>query len=339
MARFCTHCGRPVREGDLFCESCGTRLNTASAAETPRETPPVGQYAPPYPPAMPTPEEPKKKKHGWIIALIAALVLAAAAAIVLFVTPGFLKAKDDAKKTEDSETVLETKEPEETKKSKKKKNKETETETESETESETEPLPDSVSDFEKYGIKFDLEVGKPVDYTTCCYDDESIITTGTLTVRSYTRSPITDAIIEFGEENDIYFGGYEQLTVSFDLSFDDENVIEYGISPIGRFEDYYNIDLLDDTAETFTDSYGETYTRYEIEYEGERQYVYIWNYSDHETEENHVDLHIQRTYLVPSGYDGVVVGFMDASKLSEEDHEKHIYEIYNEEDYHLIRLD
>ena len=51
MANFCPKCGKPVNPEDAFCESCGTRLNTAFAAPAdnrPQTTYPA-QQADPYP--------------------------------------------------------------------------------------------------------------------------------------------------------------------------------------------------------------------------------------------------------------------------------------------------
>ncbi|MBQ6263569.1 MAG: hypothetical protein IJK58_08665 [Clostridia bacterium] len=281
------------------------------------------------------PRPPQKKAYGWLVAYIATVLVLATAAVLLFVAPGFLRSdKALPEKDEDTTDVVtaietETEKPET--------EPETETETETETKTETDRPADNEPDFEKYGIRCEMKLGRPVDFTVPCNDDETKFTTGTITVNNVSRKDINDSIIEFAEENNIYVGGYEIISVEMELIFNDDNAIEYGINPHGRYEDYYNIDLLDDTSERFVDTYDDTYVRYEIEYEGERQYVYMWSFTEN-TSETSIDAIVTRTYLVPKGYDGLVIGYADMSDLSETEAEGHLYEYCDKIDYCLFRI-
>lgn len=87
-AGYCTKCGTPYKEGQLFCANCGTPLNASvpaqpvAAAPSAPVTPPVpGQYIVQQPVAA----KPKKKnKSTAIIAIIAAVVICFVSIISVF---------------------------------------------------------------------------------------------------------------------------------------------------------------------------------------------------------------------------------------------------------------
>lgn len=92
MAKFCTNCGTPIKEGSLFCDNCCARLDgaPAPAAQPPVQQPqqydqPIPQQyqqpqqyeQPPVQPqyqqpqyAYPQPAQQPKKKTGLLIGLI-----------------------------------------------------------------------------------------------------------------------------------------------------------------------------------------------------------------------------------------------------------------------------
>ncbi|MBR3393230.1 MAG: zinc-ribbon domain-containing protein [Firmicutes bacterium] len=107
MARFCTKCGKPLGDGALFCNNCGTRIANVAGqtgpAQAPNQSvPPQGQYGyrPQMPPYNMPPQLPKKKKTGLIIGIVVGLILVVLFFVGAFAWPGFLK--DDSEAKEDS---------------------------------------------------------------------------------------------------------------------------------------------------------------------------------------------------------------------------------------------
>jgi hypothetical protein len=83
MAKFCTKCGKPLKEGTKFCTECGEKIE-ASAKPAPAPAPqPVQQPAPAY-----TPPPAKKSKTGLIIAIIAIIVAIVIIVLVVFFVLG-----------------------------------------------------------------------------------------------------------------------------------------------------------------------------------------------------------------------------------------------------------
>ncbi|MBR6872091.1 MAG: zinc ribbon domain-containing protein [Ruminococcus sp.] len=101
---FCPVCGKPVREGAVFCGNCGARL--AQAAK-PAQPAPVQPAAPKPAPAAPKPRKKAAKGYGVPVALCSVVLLMFAAAFVLFIKPGFLMSTDDSSSKSDSSDVSE----------------------------------------------------------------------------------------------------------------------------------------------------------------------------------------------------------------------------------------
>lgn len=110
MAKFCSRCGTPLEDNDVFCANCGARQSAPQPAQSPAYTrpAPAPQPAPAY--TQPAPQQtyapqqqayapqpyaqpaaPKKKSSaGKVIASVVCLVLAAALLLTCFWQPGFL---------------------------------------------------------------------------------------------------------------------------------------------------------------------------------------------------------------------------------------------------------
>ena len=125
MATYCSHCGKELREGALFCRFCGTSVNEpAPAAESPDQAekndplPEIGEPAsfvqngmpevPPTPAPAPVQNKDEKKPFPAKIVIIIAAVTAliALAAVIFYFSGGSGSSKADpadSKKTEQAE--------------------------------------------------------------------------------------------------------------------------------------------------------------------------------------------------------------------------------------------
>ncbi len=189
-----------------------------------------------------------KKKHtlAIVVTILILLALVAGTFIVLFITPGILRTPNTPPATTDDIKKPLT-EPDN------KESKEDTTTIPKETVDPNAIIDDlgklfnnpkqeessNVPDFEKYNIIPTLRLGEVFDYTTSCYNDESLLTTGYMQITSYTRSMVTDDILEFGRENSMDIEGYEILKLDFSGTFSDNNALEYGVKPILRTENYW----------------------------------------------------------------------------------------------------
>ena len=101
MAKFCTKCGAPLKEGARFCVKCGAAQSAAAApaAQQPAYQQPSQPAAqqPVYqqPLYQQTPQPKKKKSTGKIITSVICLLLSAVILVTCFWQPGFLvKSRD-----------------------------------------------------------------------------------------------------------------------------------------------------------------------------------------------------------------------------------------------------
>lgn len=85
-----------------------------------------------------------------------------------------------------------------------------------------------------------------------------------------------------------------------------------------------------------TDSYGETYGRAEIEYNGGTAYIYRYDDVMIDWSRGEPVYVIEDwTFLVPKGYTGLMIGYRSGAVEKGGDE----YANYSPEDYHLLRLD
>lgn len=161
-----------------------------------------------------------------------------------------------------------------------------------------EPL---AADFETYGIECNVEANVEYDYHTVCWDDHSIETVGTLIVKDY-------AIVESEDTYDAK-DGYEWRMATMSLRFDDENAVNYGMSVCDFHNDYYNVKLSQDTRERIDANGHAAAFKHTINYNGENTDAYL--YADILNQGWHDNVYtadIKLAFLVPVGYDGVIIG-------------------------------
>ena len=173
------------------------------------------------------------------------------------------------------------------------------------------------ADFETYRIPCAMKLGQDTDYTAVYSDDSSDIT-GNLVFTDYTVNPVTEQILEFGEENDMDLEDYQLKELTSHVSFSSSEIGEREVIVTRYMTDYYDIDQCDDTWETLKDSWDDTYSRYEVDWENETKYVYIWVDHDWTSDNGSLIYEEHVTALVPNGYDGLIRGYIYPNIESED---------------------
>ena len=168
------------------------------------------------------------------------------------------------------------------------------------------------SEMEQAGFTYFMEEGEPYAFVNQCADNEDLDTVGEATVVSYEIFESAD-----GHEP---LEGYEGRAVTIEIRCFDDNAWEYGVEGIlMSFEDYYNTELLDDTAELVVEADTYDQYRYTVVYNGQEMDAYYFDidgtWSDWYVNEdgNHeCKFTIVDEFLVPVGYDGCVVGIANS---------------------------
>ena len=173
--------------------------------------------------------------------------------------------------------------------------------------------PESVaSELEQAGFIYFMEEGEPYIFANRCLDNEDLDSVGEATVVSY----------EIFESADGYepLEGYEWRAVTVEIRFFDDNAWKYGVDGIlMSSEDYYNTELLDNTAELVVEADTYDQYRYTVVYNGQEMDAYYFDnagtWSDwyvNEDGNNECKFTIVEEFLVPVGYDGCVVSFANS---------------------------
>lgn len=158
----------------------------------------------------------------------------------------------------------------------------------------------------------DAYTGATADFPSHTADDESLSTTAHVTVTSYS---VTDADIP----------GWEWRTVEFRLVFNDANAKGYGAAYKYTITDYHDIDLATSTRRRNDD--GDAMIT--VEKGGELYNVVVENpYDSYTTDSGERVFEDTYSALVPKGYDGVVIGFIN-SDITEFSSSVPIYNFYS----------
>ena len=174
------------------------------------------------------------------------------------------------------------------------------------------------SEMEDAGFVDFMEKWETYPYTTLCAEDESKTTTGEAAVIAY---EIFSSAQDYPEKE-----GYEWRVMTIEVRFFDENAQMYGASPFHRFEDYYCVQLHDDTlTEQEPDAGYACYTATRI-FRGEEVETSLRirdSWSNWRKDANGNDecfYSVEFAFHVPEGYDGAVAGLEDGRYLYPEDY-------------------
>jgi len=181
--------------------------------------------------------------------------------------------------------------------------------------------------FIEYNVKGQfMKLKKIYDYTTSCnpviYDGEAgeYKTTGKASVTDY-RTFSSDDGHEAKE-------GYEWKTVEMQLIFSDENAVSYGFYPGECLEDYYDI-TGHDVSTVYDENGGCSFI---VRFNGENYTECKRDGGTFRMENNPKDAAVTLTmryyFLLPKGYDGIIMGLRDSSVPWEDG--MYIFDVSNE---------
>ena len=176
-----------------------------------------------------------------------------------------------------------------------------------------EVLPPLTPGFEEHGLSCTMAPNADYTYVVPCGSGSSLTTAGKARIRSVSILPECE-----GYEP---LEGYEWRFVTAEVSFSDENARTYGASFITCEEDYYTIELHDDSAspipapaeDTADSAAGSAAprTRYTVNWQGEDYADCLWEYTEIPLGwmNGTYTCELRWAFRVPAGYDGCVVGF------------------------------
>lgn len=165
--------------------------------------------------------------------------------------------------------------------------------------------------FEENGYTINMDVGTAYDYTTLCYDNPSVSTTGKVTITDY-------KVIESDETHEAK-EGYEWRVFNAYVEFGDDNALEYGRMFRAVETDYYSGEFYDfyTNTEFYAESDDDVFT---INYNGETSECMARSEKLESGWKESVDVYsFEHSVLVPVGYDGYVIAFYNATHGTEID--------------------
>ncbi len=167
---------------------------------------------------------------------------------------------------------------------------------------EGEPLP---SWFEEHGFTCDAKEDEVYEYTTYCWDNKSVKTTGRLVFSEYETFE--------SDEDHPAKDGYEWKTVRVTITFDDDNAFNYGMQVRGQLRDYYKVN--EEVDEDWDGKEKEFTVNFNgIEYECKQRMT--GGFDDWVNHERHYDVVFD--FLVPKGYDGETLSYYSSEFEDEE---------------------
>ena len=164
-----------------------------------------------------------------------------------------------------------------------------------------------VSEMEQAGFTQFMEVGVQYLFTTDANSANPVPTTGEVMITSY---EVFDSAEGYPAKE-----GYEWRVVTMEAVYFDDNARWYGIKLTNCSEDYYNTKLHDDSiTEPDEDGFETSLIIYRgVEMETYERYTGSWSgWHDSENGRRQNKLSAKYEYLMPKGYDGRVVGFVNS---------------------------
>ena len=163
-----------------------------------------------------------------------------------------------------------------------------------------------VSEMEQAGYTEFMEVGVQYLFTTDANSANPVPTTGEVMITSY---EVFDSAEGYPAKE-----GYEWRVVTMEAVYFDDNARWYGIKLTTCSEDYYNTKLHDDSiTEPDEDGFETSLVIYRgVEMETYERYTGSWSgWHNREDGRRQTKLSTKYEYLMPKGYDGRVVGFVN----------------------------
>lgn len=187
-------------------------------------------------------------------------------------------------------------------------------------------------DFEIRNIETNMEYDLEYPYSTICLKDETLPTTGKVSI-------IKDEILQSDSTHPAK-EGYHYHIVTMKLVFNDFNSNEYGFKYNYFTTDYYNITDFTNSYQYDSSNQINTFT---VNYNG-KDFPCTLNTIITKTDwkKNSEGLYtktitITQEFLLPEGYDGIVVGFRDSS-IDVYD-SVYLFQYYQPEKFLLYRLE
>lgn len=182
-------------------------------------------------------------------------------------------------------------------------------------------------------------VDQEIPYTTVCYEDNTLSTTGVMKVSDF-------EVID-GNDNLEKVDGYKWVKYSINLEFEDENAWKYGASWGFRLDDYYNSIVFDESikevdADDELAKYGACVGTINWHGEDFNQVVImddpdVKNSYSYEWKDKVLVVKLCKAIRVPEGYDGIVVSAINKKYESEIEYITDL-KIQEKEDYASVRL-
>ena len=169
-------------------------------------------------------------------------------------------------------------------------------------------------EFLRHGFRINTTAGRPYEYETLTNQDPDLTTTGEATL----------LYIDIFESDTDYPDklGYEYITARFMITFDDENARSNGFQYMTGQLDYFSFDP-DESAVAHDDLRNSDIPGFKIanrklNFFGE-DYEYFTRYTqiEHEWVGDTSFVILEHTFLVPAGYDGIVVYISNAANFSD----------------------
>ena len=175
------------------------------------------------------------------------------------------------------------------------------------------------ADFEKLALASDsfCVEGLPYDYETSCKNDSSLTTTGEVAYYDYSRN-LLDSSLEV-------LPGYEWMSVTVSLTFEDENARTYGMSWSICNTDYYDMQGYEDSKVKISENEYSFHVNWKGKDYSDCKIINSlissgWKGSTYEVEYTYL-------YRVPTGYDGMVLCLKNRSLETKETENRSLYEI------------
>jgi len=170
-------------------------------------------------------------------------------------------------------------------------------------------------EFISHGFRINTTAGRPFDYLTITNRDPSMVTTGEATL-------LYIDIFESDDDDYPYMSGYEYIRARFMITSEDENARRNGLQTMTGHIDYFTFDPKEE-AVIHSDLHDSSIPDFKVagrtlNFFGEDYQYYIKHSRVQDVWAGSIlYLVIEYTFLVPIGYDGIIVYLSNAGTWTE----------------------